>query len=47
MKLKLSSNDEPAWTVSGPPATLEGVSSTGERGGFVQSEFKYLASPHH
>lgn len=30
--MKLTSNDEPAWTVSEPPAALKGVSSTGERG---------------
>lgn len=29
--MKLTLNDEPAWTVSEPPAALKGVRSTGER----------------
>lgn len=38
--MKLSSKDEPAWAVSEPPATLEGVSDPGERSGSVRSGFE-------
>lgn len=30
--MKLTSNDEPSWTVSESSVALKGVSSTGERG---------------
>lgn len=30
--MKLTSNYQPAWTVSEPPTALKGVSSAGERG---------------
>lgn len=43
--MKLTSNDEPAWTVSQPPATLKGVSSTGERGDCVFWFLIACASP--
>lgn len=38
--MKLSSQDESAWIVSEPTATLKGVGSIGERDGFVRSGFK-------
>lgn len=43
--MKLTSNNEPAWTVSEPPAALKGVSSTGERRGLCVLVVNSLCLP--